>query len=63
MHSRDKSFAQGNEGGERDGLCSGGGEIGKACGERCDCGKHPDISRCPGTVGLRATAEPPSRGT
>lgn len=32
---------------EEEEATGGGSEIGKACGDRCDCGT--DISRCPGT--------------
>lgn len=39
-----------------------GDEMGKACGDRCDCKTDPDTSRCPGAEGPRAAAEPPSRG-
>lgn len=41
----------------------GGGEIEKACEDKCDWKTDPDISKCPGTEGLKAIAEPPSRGT
>ena len=40
-----------------------GDEIGKACGDRCDCKTDQDTSRCPGAERPRAAAEPPSQGT
>lgn len=41
----------------------GGDEIGKTCGDRCDCKTDQDTSRCPGAERPRAAVEPPSHGT